>query len=422
MPFDVGLSHQLYKQPVPAVRGRARRGQASDLRARRRDAAPAAQPAGDGSGLGRRLPAARRGRRRRRIRLPRESNGSGATATSAPSVSPRSFAELRAAPRRRPATKLYLGLGENTPAGRRCDGDPGGGRPRLRAPAVVLGAADLGAGAADRAATSSSGSIPTACRSSPRDQFTDTGLEARDDLDEYRDRPFRDPRRGHGARAEMRGAAGAADQLRRPGLGRPADLPRDLRPRPRRRPGDPVGVRHRRRARARPRPSRPAWRRGGDVALDGLVRAFVGAGGRLVVASHWPVPDDFNATQRLITGLFSAPAGTSTVTRAEAVAAAADGRCQHVAPVLLVGVRGGRRRRGPGDPRRRSSRSPRPSRPGSDYWSFCGVWPAQRQVVTRAARGFLAGVAWACATSAGRRGSGRRRPSPPAAGRLAGAG
>jgi CHAT domain-containing protein len=53
---------------------------------------------------------------------------------------------------------------------------------------------------------------------------------------------------------------------------------------------------------------------GGDVALDGLVRAFVGAGGRLVVASHWPVPDDFDATQRLMTGLFSAPPGTPTVT------------------------------------------------------------------------------------------------------------
>jgi CHAT domain-containing protein len=51
---------------------------------------------------------------------------------------------------------------------------------------------------------------------------------------------------------------------------------------------------------------------GGDVALDGLVRAFVGAGGRLVIASHWPVPDDFNATQRLISGLFTAPPGTST--------------------------------------------------------------------------------------------------------------
>jgi CHAT domain-containing protein len=51
---------------------------------------------------------------------------------------------------------------------------------------------------------------------------------------------------------------------------------------------------------------------GGDFALDGLVRAFVGAGGRMVVASHWPVPDDYNATQRLITGLFTAPPGTGT--------------------------------------------------------------------------------------------------------------
>jgi CHAT domain-containing protein len=51
---------------------------------------------------------------------------------------------------------------------------------------------------------------------------------------------------------------------------------------------------------------------GGDFALDGLVRAFVGAGGRLVVASHWPVPDEYNATQRLISGLFEAPPGTGT--------------------------------------------------------------------------------------------------------------
>ena len=52
---------------------------------------------------------------------------------------------------------------------------------------------------------------------------------------------------------------------------------------------------------------------GGGLALDGLVRAFVGAGARLVVASHWPVPDDFNATQRLIAGLFSAAPGIATV-------------------------------------------------------------------------------------------------------------
>jgi CHAT domain-containing protein len=51
---------------------------------------------------------------------------------------------------------------------------------------------------------------------------------------------------------------------------------------------------------------------GGEFALDGLVRAFVGAGGRMVIASHWPVPDDYNATERLISGLFEAPPGTST--------------------------------------------------------------------------------------------------------------
>jgi CHAT domain-containing protein len=53
---------------------------------------------------------------------------------------------------------------------------------------------------------------------------------------------------------------------------------------------------------------------GGDFALDGLVRAFVGAGGRSVVASHWPVPDDYDATKRLISGLFTAAPGTPTAT------------------------------------------------------------------------------------------------------------
>jgi len=49
----------------------------------------------------------------------------------------------------------------------------------------------------------------------------------------------------------------------------------------------------------------------GDFALDGLVRAFVGAGGRTLVASHWPVPDDYDATQRLIGGLFEGEQGQS---------------------------------------------------------------------------------------------------------------
>ena len=50
---------------------------------------------------------------------------------------------------------------------------------------------------------------------------------------------------------------------------------------------------------------------GGGSALDGLVRAFIGAGSRTVIASHWPAPDSYQATYRLMTGLFSAGSGSS---------------------------------------------------------------------------------------------------------------
>lgn len=50
-------------------------------------------------------------------------------------------------------------------------------------------------------------------------------------------------------------------------------------------------------------------RTGGNYALDGLVRAFVGAGARSVVASHWPVPDNYDATKRLISGMIEARPG-----------------------------------------------------------------------------------------------------------------
>lgn len=57
--------------------------------------------------------------------------------------------------------------------------------------------------------------------------------------------------------------------------------------------------------------TRAAGLSGGGGALDGLVRAFIGAGSRSVIASHWPAPEDYHATQRLMSGLFAAPAGQS---------------------------------------------------------------------------------------------------------------
>lgn len=52
--------------------------------------------------------------------------------------------------------------------------------------------------------------------------------------------------------------------------------------------------------------TRAAGLTGGGGALDGLVRAFIGAGSRSVIASHWPAPEEYRATERLIGGLFAA--------------------------------------------------------------------------------------------------------------------
>jgi CHAT domain-containing protein/tetratricopeptide (TPR) repeat protein len=52
--------------------------------------------------------------------------------------------------------------------------------------------------------------------------------------------------------------------------------------------------------------TRAAGLSGGGGALDGLVRAFIGAGSRSVIASHWPAPEEYQATERLMSGLFAA--------------------------------------------------------------------------------------------------------------------
>jgi CHAT domain-containing protein len=228
------------------------------------------------------------------------------------SVSPRSFAQLRLAPPSN-GDKEYLGLGENTP-------------PAAAAQGFVPATADR-----DCLLPMSSWTHPISAKElrtasailAPFDpggvqvvtgnDFTDTALEARTDLDQYRILHFAT----HGvvtsraakcpsqpALLTSFGGAGSDGLLTFKEI---FDLHLDA---------DLVILSA---CDTAGKASAAATQQaglatGGDVALDGLVRAFVGAGARLVIASHWPVPDDYNATQRLITGLFSAPPGTPTVT------------------------------------------------------------------------------------------------------------
>jgi len=227
-------------------------------------------------------------------------------------VSPRSFAQLRSAP---PSSgkKEYLGLGQNTP-------------PSAAAAGLVPAAADR-----DCTLPMSSWSHPISAKELQTasailepydpggvqvvtgDGFTDTALENRSDLDQYRIIHFAT----HGVVTSRAAKCPAQPALLTSFGGSGSDglltfkevfdlhLDADL----------VVLSACDTAAQASSAATQQAGlATGGDVALDGLVRAFVGAGARLVVASHWPVPDDFNATQRLISGLFSAPPGTPTVT------------------------------------------------------------------------------------------------------------
>jgi CHAT domain-containing protein len=225
------------------------------------------------------------------------------------SVSPRGFAELRSAP---PAAgpKLYLGLGENsrpsptTPIPAAVDRDcvlplSSWGMPisakELRVAGGILSNVD-----------------PNGVQIATGDQFTDTGLEQRSDLDQYRVIHFAT----HGVVTARAPKCAAQPALLTSFGGDGSDglltfreifdlkLDADLIILSA---CDTAGTASVAATQA------VGLGTGGEVALDGLVRAFVGAGGRLIVASHWPVPDDFDATQRLMTGMFSAPPGTPTV-------------------------------------------------------------------------------------------------------------
>jgi CHAT domain-containing protein len=228
------------------------------------------------------------------------------------SVSPRSFAQLRNAP---PSAgrKEYLGLGQNTP-------------PSAAAAGLIPAAADrdcmlpisswshpISAKELQTASAILQPYDPGGVQVVTGDAFTDTALENRDDLDQYRIIHFAT----HGVVTSRAAKCPAQPALLTSFGGSGSDglltfkevfdlhLDADL----------VILSACDTAAKASTAATQQAGlSTGGDVALDGLVRAFVGAGARLVVASHWPVPDDYNATQRLITGLFSAPPGTPTVT------------------------------------------------------------------------------------------------------------
>ena len=227
-------------------------------------------------------------------------------------VSPRSFAQLRSA---RPSAgrREYLGLGENTPPTASAEGQVPATADRdcilpLSSWTHPISAKEL----------ETAGSIlrqfdPNGVQIVTRDQFTDTGLAARSDLDQYRILHFAT----HGVVTARAAKCAAQPALLTSFGGNGSDglltfkeifdlhLDADL---------IILSACDTAGKASAAATQQAGLSTGGDVALDGLVRAFVGAGSRLVIASHWPVPDDYNATQRLITGLFSAAPGTATVT------------------------------------------------------------------------------------------------------------
>jgi len=227
------------------------------------------------------------------------------------SVSARSFAQLRNAPPSA-ARRDYLGLGENTPPAASAAMIPATADRDCILP-MSSWANPISAKELQVAARNVSAFDPQGVQIVTRDNFTDTGLEARSDLNQYRIIHFAT----HGVVTSRAPKCAAQPALLTSFGGSGSDglltfreifdlhLDADL----------VILSACDTAGKASVAATQQAGLvTGGDVALDGLVRAFVGAGARLVIASHWPVPDDYNATQRLITGLFSAPPGTPTVT------------------------------------------------------------------------------------------------------------
>lgn len=228
------------------------------------------------------------------------------------SVSPRSFVQLRKAPPSA-AKKEYLGLGSNTPPSAAAEGQVPAAADRDCTLPISSWSHPISAKELEVASSILKPYDPAGVEVVTGDNFTDTNLKGRTDLDQYRIIHFAT----HGVVTARAAKCAAQPALLTSFGGSGSDglltfkevfdlhLDADL----------VILSACDTAAQASSGATQQAGlATGGDVALDGLVRAFVGAGGRLVLASHWPVSDDYDATERLITGLFSAPPGTPTVT------------------------------------------------------------------------------------------------------------
>ncbi|MES2135530.1 MAG: CHAT domain-containing protein [Pseudomonadota bacterium] len=227
------------------------------------------------------------------------------------SVSPRSFAQLRAAPPSA-GSREYLGFGDNALPSAAAQGLVPAAVDRDCILPMSSWARPISAHELEVAGNILRPFNPGGVTIVTKDNFTDTGIESRGDLDQYRILHFAT----HGVVTSRAAKCPAQPALLTSFGGNGSDglltfkeifdlrLDADL---------VILSACDTAGKASAAATQQAGLATGGDVALDGLVRAFVGAGARLVIASHWPVPDDFSATHRLITGLFSVPAGTPTV-------------------------------------------------------------------------------------------------------------
>lgn len=225
-------------------------------------------------------------------------------------LSPASFRDARRAPPSA-AGQAYLGLGQNEPVGRVTQAALVRGLPESTDPGCALPAASWNRPIADDELVAAS-RVFGAGRSDllTRAAFTDTAIEQRGDLDMFRILHFAThgvvtpPRPGCPAQPALVTSFGGpgSDGLLAFGDVFDLDLDADLVILSACDTASTAGLAATRQA---------GLETGGGQALDGLVRAFIGAGGRQVIASHWPAPEEYEATERLFSSFFRVPAGTS---------------------------------------------------------------------------------------------------------------